>query len=123
MSIDHSKLRWNGWGLAAHADAAEPREEVWSWLAGALGMPSLLATPARPLDELSLPASRLAPEEHDALVSILGADRVHDDDFTRAYHARGRSYHDLLHLRAGDLSTAPDAVVSSARRDRGPRLS
>ena len=111
MSIDQSKLRWNGWGLAAHSDPAGGREEVWSWLAAELGMPSLLATPARPLDELTLPASRLDPEERAALVTILGAERLREDDFSRAYHARGRSYHDLLHLRAGDLSTAPDAVV------------
>ena len=111
MSIDHSKLRWNGWGLAAHANGAEPNEQMWAWLAGELGMPSLLATPARPLEEITLPASRLERDEHDGLVTILGADRVHNDDFARAFHARGRSYHDLLHLRAGDLSTAPDAVV------------
>jgi alkyldihydroxyacetonephosphate synthase len=111
MSIDQSKLRWNGWGLVAHSDPAAARDELWDWLAAELGMPSLLATPARPLDEIALPPSRLAADERDALVTILGEDHVHEDDFTRAYHARGRSYHDLLHLRAGDLSTAPDIVV------------
>ncbi len=111
MSIDHSKLRWNGWGLVAHNDPAEGREEVWNWLAAELGMPSLLATPARPLEELALPAPRLERDERAALVTILGEERVRDDDFARAFHARGRSYHDLLRLRAGDLSTAPDAVV------------
>ncbi|HEY5338817.1 MAG TPA: FAD-binding oxidoreductase, partial [Rhizomicrobium sp.] len=34
-----------------------------------------------------------------------------DDTYERAFHARGRSYHDLLHLRAGDLSIVPDAVI------------
>lgn len=111
MSIDHSKLRWNGWGLANHANGAEPGEDVWAWLSSELGMPSLLATPARPLEEITLPASRLERDEHDALVTILGADRVHDDNFARASRARGKSYHDLLHLRAGDLSAAPDVVV------------
>ncbi len=111
MSIDHSKLRWNGWGLVAHSDPAAANEEVWDWLARELGMPSLLATPARPLEEITLTPSRLAADERRALVTILGEDRVHEDDFARAYHARGRSYHDLLHLRAGDLSTAPDIVV------------
>jgi alkyldihydroxyacetonephosphate synthase len=111
MSIDHTKLRWNGWGLADHADPALRREEVWTWLAGELGMPSLLATPARPLEELKLPATRLTEDEREALIGIVGGERVHEDDFQRAFHARGRSYHDLLKLRAGDLSTAPDAVV------------
>src|SRR5690606_41695450 len=29
----------------------------------------------------------------------------------RAFHARGKSYHDLLYVRAGKLDMAPDAVV------------
>lgn len=109
--IERSKLRWNGWGWAAHADDIGPRAEVWSWLAGALGMPSLLATPARPLEEISLAPSRLDPAAREAMATIVGADRVRDDAHERAFHALGQSYHDLLRLRAGDLSRAPDAVV------------
>jgi alkyldihydroxyacetonephosphate synthase len=45
------------------------------------------------------------------LAAIVGEDRVRSGDYERAYHARGRSYLDLLRLRAGDLSEAPDAVV------------
>ncbi len=41
----------------------------------------------------------------------MSADRVREDNYERAFHALGRSYHDLLRLRAGDLSTAPDAVL------------
>lgn len=111
MSIDPERRRWNGWGLASHAEALETHEELWSWLAGELGMPSLLATPPRRLEDIALPQIRLAKEERDGLVSILGAEQVRDDDHTRAVHARGRSYHDLLRLRAGDLSEAPDVVV------------
>ena len=44
-------------------------------------------------------------------LAILGADRIREDKYERAFHARGRSYHDLLRLRAGDLASAPDAVV------------
>ncbi|MGD0189229.1 MAG: FAD-binding oxidoreductase [Rhizomicrobium sp.] len=109
--IDRNKLRWNGWGWAAHDDAMAARDDVWQWLAGELGMPSLLATPARPLAEIKLAPSRLSAGERQCFVSILGADRIHDDAFERAFHARGKSYHDLLRLRAGDLSGAPDAVL------------
>lgn len=111
MGIDQSRLRWNGWGLAAHQDASVEHEEVWTWLAGELGMPSLLATPARALEDIALPASRLNAEAIAGLTDIVGEDNLRTDNFTRAYHARGRSYHDLLHLRAGDISTAPDAVL------------
>jgi len=111
MGVDRLKIRWNGWGWAAHKDELGGREAVWTWLAGELGMPALLATPARPLDELSMAPPALYVEDRKALIGILGADRLHEDTYERAFHALGRSYHDLLRLRAGDLSTAPDAVV------------
>jgi alkyldihydroxyacetonephosphate synthase len=110
--MDRTKRRWNGWGFTAHKDEITGREEVWTWLAGKLGMPALLATPTRPLEEVTLPQSALSAEDRAALAAIVGADRVLVDTFERAYHARGRSYLDLLRLRAGDLSEAPDAVVT-----------
>jgi alkyldihydroxyacetonephosphate synthase len=111
MTIERNTIRWNGWGWAAHKDALAARDDVWNWLAGELGMPSLLATPARPLEEIALAPSRLSAAERNVLVAIVGADRVRDDTYERAFHALGRSYHDLLRLRAGDLTIAPDAVV------------
>ncbi|HWD48842.1 MAG TPA: FAD-binding oxidoreductase [Rhizomicrobium sp.] len=111
MSIERSKISWNGWGWAAHREQAPISEAVWSWLASELGMPSLLATPARPLEELTVAPSRLSAAERAQFAQVLGEERVRDDQYERAFHSRGRSYHDLLHLRAGDLSTAPDAVL------------
>ena len=74
-------------------------------------MPSLPQTPARPLGEITLPASRLADEARAELVAGLGGESVRDSADERASHARGKSYHDLLCLRRGDLSAAPDAVA------------
>ncbi len=111
MSIERDKIRWNGWGWAAHKDALAAREELWTWLAEQLGMPALLATPARPIEDVRLPASRLAPQTRSALIATLGQDRVRDDKYERAFHAHGGSYHDLLRLRAGELNAAPDAVL------------
>jgi len=111
MSADHANIRWNGWGWAAHTDRLAEQEEVWNWLAGELGMPALLATPARSLESVTLAPSRLTVEDRARFIEILGADRVRDSQFERAFHARGRSYHDLLYLRSGDLSAAPDAVL------------
>ncbi|HWA90750.1 MAG TPA: FAD-binding oxidoreductase [Rhizomicrobium sp.] len=111
MSIERAKIKWNGWGWAAHKDTLGAREEIWIWLAHALGMPSLLATPARPLEEIALAPPRLDAETRAKLVEMLGPDRVRDDAYERAFHALGQSYHDLLRLRAGDLTTAPDAVL------------
>jgi len=111
MSIERRNIRWNGWGWAEQNDTVAAREEVWTWLAQQLGMPSLLATPARPLEEISLRPSRLTAAQRAQFVSLLGMGRVRDGVYERAFHARGRSYHDLLRLRAGDLSVAPDAVL------------
>jgi len=111
VTIERKKVMWNGWGWTARADHLAAREEIWSWLASEIGMPSLLATPTRPLEELTIAEARLSPSERRSLVAILGADRVRDDAFERASHARGRSYQDLVRLRAGNLGELPDAVL------------
>ncbi len=111
MTIDRRTIRWNGWGWAAHQDALAGREEVWTWLADALGMPALLATPARPLESIALPPPKLRDDAAAKFAAIVGADRVRTDAHERAFHALGRSYHDLLRLRAGELSLSPDAVL------------
>jgi len=111
MGIDRTKLRWNGWGWAARKDDISERAEVWSWLAGELGMPALLATPGRPLEDLKLSDSRLSVQDRVELSAIVGANQVRDNLSERVFHALGRGYADLLRLRAGDLSDAPDAVV------------
>ena len=117
MSVDRSKISWNGWGLAGYKNPLAAREDVWTWLAGELGMPSLLATPARPLEEIALPDSRLSASARTAFAAIIGAERVRDDKYERAFHALGRSYHDLLRLRAGYLSISPDAVLYPRGQD------
>lgn len=111
MGIDRAKLRWNGWGWAARKDDISERAEVWRWLAGELGMPALLATPGRPLEELTLPASKLSVQDRVELSGMVGANQVRDSLSERVFHALGRSYADLLKFRAGDLKSAPDAVV------------
>jgi alkyldihydroxyacetonephosphate synthase len=110
MSIDRTRIRWNGWGWADHPDPLAGRGAVWDWLAGAMGMPALLATPPRHLDGITLTAPRLGAGARAALAAIVGPDSVRQDNYERAYHALGRSYHDLLRLRAGEF-TPPDAVV------------
>jgi len=110
MSFDRAKIRWNGWGWMDQPDPLAGREEVWPWLAQSFAMPTLLATPARSLEGIALPAPRLAEPGRAALIAILGSERVRQDDYERAFHALGRSYHDLLRLRAGEF-TPPDAVL------------
>jgi len=109
--MDRRKIRWNGWGWTEAHDELSGRAELWTWLARETGMPALLATPARELKDIKLPPSRLRSEERARFVAMLGAEQVRDDDYERAFHALGRSYHDVLRMRAGDLTTAPDLVL------------
>ncbi|MBX5443464.1 MAG: FAD-binding oxidoreductase, partial [Solirubrobacteraceae bacterium] len=102
------RLRWFGWGppgtpAVELPEAAEP-------LLARLGVPGV-RTPPVALEDVRLPPSRL---DRGPLEAIVGPDHVRDDRLTRVAHAAGRSYLDLLALRAGDASTAPDAVVYPA---------
>ena len=109
--MNRRKIRWNGWGWTKPITRFRTSRKLWTWLASELGMPALLATPPRRLEDLVLPKSRLREEEHAAFIAMLGAGQVHQDDYERAFHALGRSYHDVLRLRAGDLTTVPDGVL------------
>jgi alkyldihydroxyacetonephosphate synthase len=113
MTYDRRKLRWNGWGLAHASFEFGPREaEVWGWIAEALGRREFAATPAVPLPEIELAAPRIGGEVVLGLTAIVGQEHVKQDRYERAFHARGKSYPDLLRLRAGDLGEqVPDAVV------------
>jgi alkyldihydroxyacetonephosphate synthase len=102
-------MRWNGWG--GHDDALATNEPAWRWLAQAFAMPALLATPPRELSDSAMPPSRLSDTLRQKLAAMLGPSRVQQSDYERARHAAGRGLSDLLRLRSGDLSGAPDAVL------------
>lgn len=112
MTINRQTLRWNGWGPVDQPAPLPDNAPAWAWMAAELGLGTPLPrTPACPLSEARLPASRLDPATRAEIERICGPNQVHTDDYERAFHARGKSYHDLLYLRAGNLENAPDAVV------------
>jgi alkyldihydroxyacetonephosphate synthase len=63
------------------------------------------------LDAVRLPEPRLPHAVAEQLASIVGARHVMAQPEARVAHAAGRSYPDLVRLRAGDALSAPDAVV------------
>jgi len=118
MSIERRKLRWNGWGWVDAPDVlGDKAPGVWKWMGESLNLPALPSTPAKGLSEIAVPEPRLPGSALDRLRQLLAPERVKTDDFERAFHARGKSYHDLLHLRAGRVGTAPDAVAYPVSTD------
>src|SRR6185312_4312763 len=109
--MESIQTRWNGWGSSGHGDPLAANEPAWRWLAASFGMPALLATPPRALADCGVPPSRLPESARQKLIALLGASNVRQGDAERAQHAAGRTLSDLLRLRGGDLSTAPDAVL------------
>jgi alkyldihydroxyacetonephosphate synthase len=101
--MERDQIRWNA------RDEDVLGEQAWHWLAQAFAMPALLATPPRTLSGIALPPSRLTAGEKFA--ALLGASGVRQDDAERARHAAAGGLADLLRLRAGDLSSVPDAVL------------
>jgi alkyldihydroxyacetonephosphate synthase len=112
MTIEREKLRWNGWGWIEAPDLLGARAElVWGWMAKVLGCAALPHTPPVSLEKIALPETRLHGPALCALEAVLPAARIRTDAYERAFHARGKSYADLVALRAGMLTPCPDAVV------------
>ena len=99
--------------------ASAERPVWWGWGADPPPFPDALAsvagrpTPPVPLDEVRLPESRLP----DALRSLARVDREE-----RVLHAAGKNYPDLVRLRSGDASGAPDGVLYPADHDEVVRM-
>src|SRR5256885_12018810 len=101
-SLRMTAMRWSGGGAPARATTLPPH--LVALLDNALGV----RPPERPtvaLDEMSLPPPTFDVGELRAITEITTATKA------RIQHTRGKSTVDLLRIRAGDVSDAPDAVV------------
>ena len=105
-------MRWWGWGEDSGAIALS--DAAVTLLHGELGLDSAERRGPVALDEVRLPDPELAGPARRALTEAVGEEHVSDDRLVRVTHAAGKSYPDLVRLRAGDASHAPDAVVAPA---------
>jgi len=108
------RMRWWGWGV--DRDATSLPEKARDMLRQAFSIEDEPAPPVD-LDDVELGEPALPAEARSGLASIVGEDAVRDDRLARVGHALGRSYPDLVRLRAGDASSAPDAVVYPASHE------
>jgi alkyldihydroxyacetonephosphate synthase len=108
-----SDISFWGWGDPART---EPLPEDLRRLLRTLGIGSGPSA-ARSLDDLRLPAARLASEIRSELEAIVGAQQGHADDESRARHAGGKSTIDLLELRRSGPPSVPDLVLTPGSHD------
>jgi alkyldihydroxyacetonephosphate synthase len=108
--------------MADRAEAAGPAPKWWGWgdpakrkplSDGARAMLRDELGPAEPaarveLEEVAVPEPQPLPDSLTAAVNAASVLTAHDH---RVRRAAGRSYPDLVRLRAGQLGAAPDAVV------------
>ncbi|MGI8332172.1 FAD-binding oxidoreductase [Actinomadura scrupuli] len=115
-------MLWSGWGDPARATPLP--EPVVGLLRELLGVkPSEL--PPVALDQIAVAASRLSPAAREALARAVSGGLVpgeappflRTDDESRIRHTRGKSTPDLLRIRTGETSDAPDAVVLPGDHD------
>lgn len=108
-------MKWWGWGAEAAAFDPEHRPGVWPFVAEHLQLDAepVLDLPL-PLSAMRLPAQTRNAAFLTAAVTALGREHVREDDHERLVHAYGKSYRDLIRVRRGDASGAPDAVLYPA---------
>jgi alkyldihydroxyacetonephosphate synthase len=103
-------MRWWGWGEDGH-EVSLP-EPALALLRDELGADLSARHPPVALEDVRMPQPRLPGGVRARLETAVGPEQVIDDRAARVAHAAGRSYADLVRLRSGDASHAPDAVVA-----------
>jgi alkyldihydroxyacetonephosphate synthase len=106
-------MHWARWGDPAEA---APLPETARGLVE-LAFGPATEQPTVPLDQVRLPDPALGEDLLADLRRILGPDHVRTDHETRVRHTRGKSTPDLLRMRHGDGSDAPDAVLLPGDHD------
>lgn len=112
--MDIQNLRWWGWGTVDQGYSLEGRPAFWPALREWLDLSDEAIereTPPVSLDEISLRPSRLDDPVLASLHKLVGERAVRTDKQTRVEHAYGKSYCDLVRLRAGCIPNPPDAVT------------
>jgi alkyldihydroxyacetonephosphate synthase len=104
-----------GWGepgagprLPAHAPAL-----LREWL----GVSGAVVSAPVGLDDVRLSPPAVSPGLRASLEEVVGAAHMRDDARSRVLRAAGRSYLDLLALRAGECPATPDVVVAPGSHD------
>lgn len=108
-------MKWWGWGAEGVAFDPAHRPGVWPFVAEQLKLdPNPVLDLPISASAVALPAQTRNAEFLAGAVEALGRAQVREDDHERLVHAYGKSYRDLLRVRRGDASGAPDVVLYPA---------
>lgn len=113
--MDIQNLRWWGWGTLAQSFDLKGRTAFWPGLERMHELPAD-REPSPPVspEEIDLRLTRLDDRLLISPRKLLGDEAIFTYRRTRAEHACGKSYRDLIRLRAGYIPHPPDAVVYPA---------
>jgi alkyldihydroxyacetonephosphate synthase len=114
------RMRWWGWGRDGGRASLSPAAE--SLLTRELDLPHRAGSHPVALEDVELPEPGLTASARGRLEGVVGEENVREGRLARVSHAGGRSYPDLLRLRAGDARVAPDAVVFPGSREEVARV-
>ncbi|HVF74894.1 MAG TPA: FAD-binding oxidoreductase [Acidimicrobiales bacterium] len=95
---------WWGWGWEDEAVPAEQAEKLAAAVASRLQLDDVRVAPPPDLDDVALPASRLAPP--DSLAAVCSS-----APYDRAGHTYGKSFRDIVRGFSGELRNPPDVVA------------
>jgi alkyldihydroxyacetonephosphate synthase len=110
QSKQQSEMHPSRWGDPARAQSLPDEARGMVELVFGLDDRPAIVDPA-------LAPSTLDPALLAELAAVVGSDHVRTDDETRRLRTRGKSTPDLLRMRSGDLTDAPDAVVRPGSHD------
>ena len=111
MTSDRFRHKWWGWGIEGASYDIESRPGLPPFIRSMGVDVGEETTPRVTRDSINLPPRRVHSEFERALAEAVAPHQIAADDDGRLTHAFGRSYRDLVRLRAGEVTRPPDLVV------------
>ncbi|TDJ47885.1 MAG: FAD-binding oxidoreductase [Gemmatimonadetes bacterium] len=112
MSDEEYRHKWWGWGPEGHEYHMDGRPDFWAWICKTAEITDPQpTTPHASRESIILPPRRQNAAFEQQITEQFQDDQVHVDDNDRIAHSYGRSYRDLVRLRAGIIDHPPDMVL------------
>ena len=105
-------MKWWGWGDERLQFPMAEKPNLWPWVAKKLGIVSSVPT-AIPVDlaSIQIPPTRASAALLAAVHAILKPEQISLEAHDRLLYSYGKSFPDLLRVRRGVVTRAPDAVL------------